>query len=99
MHRRQHLDVPARVQPELLRDTPRHHVHRQPGRPLGVLLREQEEIHQPLRPRRQALVDPVRVGHHPRLLRLPEDPGQPHRRNRAALGEHVPQHLSRADGR
>ena len=43
-------------------------------------------------------VDPVRVDHDAGLLRLPEDLGQPHHRQRPG-GQQVPQHLPGADRR
>ena len=99
MHRREHLHVATRVQAELGRDPVGHHVHGQFGGGFGLVHREQEEVGQSLGDRELAGVDPVRVGDHPGLLRLPEDVGQPHVRDRAAGDQQITQHLTGADRR
>ena len=73
----------------------RGHVHGQPGGGVGVVGVEQEEVRKTAQLRVLAGVDPVRVGDHPGPGGLPEAPGRPHRRQKAARVEQVPHHLRR----
>src|SRR5699024_3213098 len=81
LHGGEDLYVPARVEPETTWDTASHHVHGHLRGGVGVLTGEEEEVVHPLPEGWLARVDPVGVGHHTGLLRLPEDMGQSHARD------------------
>jgi hypothetical protein len=63
---------------------------------MTIWRREPEEVRVPGQLRGTAGVDLVDVDHHAGLLRLPEDPGQPHHRD-GARADQVPRHLACAD--
>ena len=95
-HRCEHLDVAPRIQAELGRDAAGGHIDGERGGLLGVLTREEEEIRIAAQPGELPGVDPVGVDDDAGLLRLTEDPGQPHPRNGGGR-QQVPQHLASPD--
>ncbi len=97
MHGGEDLDVAARVEPEPGRDAPGRDVDGEPAGLLGVVLDEEEEVLHPVGDRVLPGVDPVGVGDDAGLLGLAEDAREAHGRDRAAVGQQVPQHLAGAD--
>jgi hypothetical protein len=63
---------------------------------VGLVGAEQEEVGVLPEHRRPPGVDPVRVDHHPRLLGLPEDLGEPDPGDGVG-GQHITQHLPGTD--
>jgi hypothetical protein len=95
VHRRQHLDVP-RGDAELPGDPLGDQVDHPLAVAVGLVGGEQEEVGVLAEHRGLAGVDPVRVDHHPGLLGLPEDLGEPDPGDGVG-GQHVAQHLPGAD--